>query len=107
MDPEGKIIEVPLSVVKQLNIKIPISGGFYLRTLPIWYLKHGIKKVTKDRPFILYIHPREINRNIPKIPLKWQSNFIVYHGVNSTLKKIKVLIKEFKFKTVGEIIDEI
>ncbi len=106
-DSEGKIIEFPLSLINHNHIKIPISGGFYLRTLPTWYLKRAIKKVSKERPFILYIHPREINSNTPKIPLNLKSNFIVYHGVNTALGKIKTLLQEFKFRPAGEIIDEI
>lgn len=106
-DPNGKITEFPLSLINHFNLKIPISGGFYLRTLPKWYLKHAIKKVSKERPFILYIHPREINTSTPKVSMNLKSKFIVYHGVNTALEKLKTIMSEFKFKTAGEIIDEI
>ena len=42
-DPDGKIIEFPLLVVKFLGKKIPAGGGFYLRTLPQKIIINGIK----------------------------------------------------------------
>ena len=105
-DPNGKILEFPLTVLNVLGKNIPIAGGFYLRTMPLWFLKIGLKSVSKTRPLVIYIHPRELDPNIPNLPLPWKSKFIVYNGVNSTLKKLKVLFKNFKFASMEEVLEE-
>lgn len=105
-NPDGAIIEFPLTVLK-MGINIPVAGGFYLRVLPIWFLKWAIKQVNKTRPAVIYIHPWETYADIPKIKTPSLSRFIAYHGVGSSLQKIEALLKEFTFSTVREVLNEI
>ena len=51
-DPDGKIVEFPMTVLR-IGTNIPIAGGFYLRVLPLWFLKAGIRNVKKTRPAII------------------------------------------------------
>ena len=95
-DSNGAIIEFPMTVVK-LGKNIPIAGGFYLRLLPPWFLKFGIKEVNKERPAILYIHPWETFVGTPKMKIPWSSSFITYYGINSSLNKLGYLLNEFDF----------
>ncbi|MBI5680854.1 MAG: polysaccharide deacetylase family protein [Methanobacterium sp.] len=104
-DPNGKLLEFPSTVLRLLGKNFPFSGGFYLRTIPAWILKAGLRQINKDRPFVIYTHPREINPNIPKLHLPFKSKFIVYHGVNSTLGKIEMLLKNFKFTSIREVLE--
>lgn len=106
-DPNGSIIEFPLTTVKLGNINIPISGGFYLRTLPIWFLKNGIKRVNKDRPAIIYIHPWETYSNTPRMNVSLFSKFVAYHGISSSLEKLESLLSDFKFKPIRDVLNEI
>ncbi|WP_321418521.1 DUF3473 domain-containing protein [uncultured Methanomethylovorans sp.] len=102
-DPSGKIIEFPLTTVK-IGFNFPIAGGFYLRVLPIWFLKWGIKRVNKNRPAIIYLHPWETYKEIPKFKLPMFSRFEAYHGISSALFKLEELLKEFKFAPVKEVL---
>lgn len=34
-----RFVEFPLSRVRIVGLKIPIAGGFYLRTLPYWFVR--------------------------------------------------------------------
>lgn len=106
--PEGKIIEFPLSVLRLTRINIPISGGFYLRTLPLRFIKWALRKTSKERPVVVYIHPWEVYPYTPRIEASLLARFEAYHGTGfSTLKKLEGLLKEFKFKPMGDIIDEL
>jgi polysaccharide deacetylase family protein (PEP-CTERM system associated) len=78
-DPEGKIIEFPLSVLRFAGMNIPIAGGFYLRTLPLWFLVNAIRKVNKERPAIIYIHPWELYQKTPRMNAPFKSRFIAYN----------------------------
>lgn len=104
-DPDGKIIEFPMTVLK-IGINIPIAGGFYLRVLPLWFLKLGIRLVNKKRPAIIYIHPWETYPNTPRFKLPIFSKFVAYYGINASLSKFEKLLEEFEFTTIKEILTD-
>lgn len=103
-DPDGRIIEFPMTVLK-LGINIPISGGFYLRVLPWWFLIQGIKKVNRSRAAVIYIHPWETYPGTPRLKnIPFSSKFITYHGINSALGKLEKVLKQFEFKPIRELL---
>lgn len=106
-DPNGKIIEVPLSVYQKFNCNIPIAGGFYLRVLPLWFLKKAIKETAKKRPVVLYIHATESNQNIPKIKeVSLFEQFVSYYGRKTVLRKLEGIFRSFKFGTVRALLEK-
>jgi len=102
-DPNGKIIEFPMTVLK-LGKNIPIAGGFYLRVLPLWFLRYGIRETNKGRPAIIYIHPWETYSETPKLRVPLFSRFVTYHGISSALYKLDALSGEFNFKPIRDTI---
>jgi peptidoglycan-N-acetylglucosamine deacetylase len=102
-DPNGKIIEFPMTILK-LGKNIPIAGGFYLRALPLWFLKYGIREVNKDRPAIIYIHPWETYCNTPRLKIPPFSRFVTYQGINYAFHKLDALLNEFNFMTIRDAI---
>lgn len=98
-DPNGKLIEFPLIVTSIFGKKIPVAGGFYLRTLPIKIIKNAIEKSEKSSiPATFYIHSWELVPELmPKIPLSIMSSFITYHNIAKTPIRMDNLIKKFKF----------
>ena len=103
-DPDGDIIEFPMTVFK-LGKNIPVAGGFYLRILPLWFLKLAIKRVNKNRPAIIYVHPWETYPHTPRLKIPLFSKFVTYYGINSALKKFEGLLKTFKFTPVSEVLN--
>ncbi len=103
-NPQGKIIEFPLTVLRYAGMNIPIAGGFYFRTFPLWFLVRAIRRVNSERPAIIYIHPWEIYPKTPRINAPFKSKFISYHGINSAYKKLEILAKQFIFKPVMEVL---
>ena len=100
-DKKGKLIEIPMATHRiPLIGNIPIAGGFYLRFLPYWYMKLGIKKMNKDgNPAMIYIHPKDLDPEMPKIK---EYNWYYYYNLKSGIKKFENLLKDFKFCTVKE-----
>ncbi|HOI57119.1 MULTISPECIES: polysaccharide deacetylase family protein [unclassified Methanoculleus] len=105
-DPEGSIIEFPLSIVK-LGINIPISGGFYLRALPKEFLSWGVSRVASKRPANIYFHPHDLYPGPPPLEVPFVSRFITYHGVHTALGKLIVLMMKFTFMPIGTLLDEL
>jgi polysaccharide deacetylase family protein (PEP-CTERM system associated) len=102
-DPNGKIVEFPMTVLK-IGKNIPISGGFYFRFLPLWFLKYGIKRVNQERPAILYIHPWEVYSQTIRLDLPCVERLITYYGINSSLRKLEELVNEFEFTTIQNVL---
>lgn len=102
-DMKGNIIEFPMTVLK-IGTNIPLAGGFYMRVLPFWLFKLGIKTVNKERPAIIYIHPWEFYSKTPRLNLSLFSRFVTYYGINSNLKKLERLLQQFKFTTIQGIL---
>jgi len=103
-DPDGEIIEFPMSVLK-LGLNIPVAGGFYLRVLPLWFLRFAIRRVNKARPAMIYVHPWETYPKTPRLDnMPRFSKFVTYYGINSSLKKFQRLLQEFKFAPVRDIL---
>lgn len=103
-DPDGDIIEFPISVFK-VGTSIPVGGGFYLRVLPFSFLKFAIRRINKKSPAMIYLHPWETYPRTPRIraPLFWK--FVTYHGIDSALAKFENLLKNFRFRPVREVLE--
>ena len=103
-DPDGPIIEFPLSIVK-FGINIPISGGFYLRALPKQVLSWGVGRVASKRPANIYLHPHDIYPGPPPLKVPFLSRLVTYHGVHTSLEKLIMLMMRFSFVPIGALLD--
>lgn len=106
IDKQSKIIEFPLSVINFKNLKIPISGGFYLRLFP-YFVYHTLLKIINknNKPFIIYFHPWEILPETFRVKTTNLFNyFITYIGINNCFKKIEKLLQDFEFVPIRNII---
>jgi len=91
-----KILEIPQSVIGIREKNIGFAGGFYLRFFPIWFINMAIKsKNRNEHPVFIYLHPREIDINQPKLEIKGIERFIHYHGISSCYQKLEKLLHEF------------
>lgn len=104
-DPEEEFMEIPLSIYKVpiINKNIPISGGFYFRLFPYWFIKYCIKKInSSNRPVIFYIHPWELDPGHPKMEgLRWYR----FYNLSGTEKKFEKLLKDHKFTSIRDSFD--
>ena len=94
----GSLVEFPQSMFEVLGKRISFFGGGYLRITPRWLLKWGIKRLRDTgRPLIIYIHPREIDPNHPRLPLSPLRKFKSYTNLKSTMPKLEWLCKTQSF----------
>lgn len=105
-DTNGGIIEFPMTVLR-VGVNIPIAGGFYLRVLPLWFLKFGIRKVNQTRPAIIYIHPWETYPQTPRLGIPLFPKFVAYYGINTALRKFEGLLRDFEFAPVSKVLHDI
>lgn len=105
---ENGLKEFPLSTVKILNKNYPVGGGMFLRDEPLLFTKYAIRKYEEsNNPFIIYMHPWEIDPEHPKIRTNIKTRFIHYSGLKNTFKKLEKLLCEYKFTSFEDYIENI
>lgn len=100
--------ELPVSVVRQGRLRIPVGGGGYLRLFPKRWLVSAMRRVNREgRPFVLYTHPYEfapdefehIKGRVPPIKRWMQRAF------RSTVPgKLSALFQMGRFSTMPEVL---
>jgi len=103
-DPQSPLMEFPLCPLVIGKLKIPISGGFYLRALPPFFLHWGLRRINRSQPFMVYFHPWEGYEKTPRFKLPLYNRVITYYGIRSALGKLEFLLKHFRFTRVDQIL---
>ena len=104
-DPQSPLMEFPLCPLKIGGLKIPISGGFYLRALPRSFLVWGLRRINRSQPFLIYFHPWESYEKTPRFKLPLCNRVISYYGISSALKKYEFLLRHFRFARVDQVLE--
>jgi polysaccharide deacetylase family protein (PEP-CTERM system associated) len=100
------LVEFPLSTWRVLGLNIPVSGGGYLRHLPLWFTEWGLSAVRRSGlPVLLYVHPWEIDAGQPRVPLSWPSRVRHYRGIGATAERLRALVAGRLFRSVSEVIE--
>ncbi len=111
------IIEAPLSVVSVLGRTLPACGGGYLRHFPYALTRWAMRRVNRDRPAIVYMHPYETDtdpgppefeRALASAPVAVRT----FHrrqlrNRETVARKVARLLGEFDFVPVRNVIEAV
>ena len=101
----GTLTEIPVSAIELLGRRFSMFGGGYLRLTPLSILRWGIDRLhDAGLPLIVYIHPREIDPDHPRLPLGFKRNFKSYVNLHTTMPKLRWLLKNYSFCTMRELV---
>jgi polysaccharide deacetylase family protein (PEP-CTERM system associated) len=103
----GKIWEFPLPVYRRLGHPWPIGGGGYLRLYPYALTRHGLRAINAEgRPFVVYLHPWEVDPDQPPLPmpLNLAAHFRHYVNLKRTKTRLLKLLGDFRFTTMAEVL---
>jgi len=102
-----RVLEFPLAVCNFLGLKVPISGGFWLRFWHIDLIKRCIRNLNKEGyPAVVYVHNWELDPEIPKVEFDTFVNFATYHNLTNIKQKILLLLKNMPFVSFTCYLDE-
>ncbi len=90
--------ELPISITSIFGIKIPFTGGVYLRFFPKSVLLPFCRKHVKTQtPLVGYLHPYDIDNQEEKFKVDNNPffNWLVYYNRKSTLPKLEFLMRKF------------
>lgn len=109
-----QLTEVPLSTMSIFGRELPVCGGGYLRLFPATFNKMAFKRITKDRPVIVYIHPYELDtKPYPEYYFNEldKSGFLkrnkmksMWINRKSVYPKLSSLLEEYQFDTLINIV---
>jgi polysaccharide deacetylase family protein (PEP-CTERM system associated) len=103
----GALVEIPVSAVQILGRRLSFFGGGYLRLASKWLIRWGINRLHKaGNPLVVYVHPREIDSDHPRLPLGPLRRFKCYINIKSTIPKIRWLCENFRFVPMRDLVQE-
>lgn len=94
----GELTELPATTVGFGRWRIPYAGGGYLRLLPYPVIRRCARETRRrGDPMQVYVHPREIDPEQPRMSLPPLRRFKYYVGLRSTEPKLRALLREHRF----------
>ena len=104
--PSGRPMpELPMSVLKLGPVRLPFSGGGYMRLLPGAIIRGGFNRFERDNvPVVVYLHPRDFAPDCPRVPMPLNRRFKCYVGIKSTQQKLKMLLNRYAFTTCADLL---
>jgi polysaccharide deacetylase family protein (PEP-CTERM system associated) len=96
--------ELPPSVIEVAGLRMPFSGGFYLRALPYPLVRLFFKFFERGgpTPAVVYFHPWELDRGQPRVAMPLRDRLIQTYGLSACEQKLARLLKAFDFCPAGE-----
>jgi polysaccharide deacetylase family protein (PEP-CTERM system associated) len=101
------IYEFPLTTLRLAGKNLPVAGGGYMRLLPARTVALALAHVnnTEHQPAILYLHPWEIDPQIPKFKQSFLRDQRGYMGIGGMFGKLDYLLSVFEFTTVKSVLE--
>ena len=99
--PGEGIVEFPSSTLKLLGRNMPVGGGGYLRLLPMAYTLMALDAIAGEGPFMVYLHPWEIDPRQPRFGLSRAATLRSYHNLDQMLPRLTTLLRRYPFDTAA------
>ncbi len=105
----GSIIEFPMPTLQMAGIRAPIGGGAYLRLLPYWYTRWGLRYINRgeERSACVYLHPWELDSEQPRMPGSLSARLRHYFGLEGAESKFRRLLLDFELQPLNSLIEEL
>lgn len=100
----GKLYEFPPLVTPTWFGNLPTGGGWGFRFFPAVLVDHSIRRLNASgMPAVLYLHPRDVDPEGPRLQLPPLKKFAAYGTRNDALPRLRSLLKRFCFTTLIEL----
>jgi polysaccharide deacetylase family protein (PEP-CTERM system associated) len=98
--------EFPISTWRIFGKSLPVAGGAYFRIFPYHFTRYAFRDINKaGNPFVFYLHPWEIDPAHPRIPLPRRVALTHYFNLSATERRLRKLLKDFKFAPMKEVLN--
>jgi polysaccharide deacetylase family protein (PEP-CTERM system associated) len=102
----GEVVEFPIPPLHLGPIAVPFAGGGYLRLFPSLFVRACARRSLRAGiPVNVYVHPREVDADQPRLALSWKRRFMTYVNVARGERKVKALLAAFPPTQFRRLID--
>ena len=99
--------EIPPMVTKSLIGNLPTGGGWGFRFFPFRTILTTVESLNhKHHPAVLYLHPREVDPEGPRLDLPLLKRFVSYGTRMDATTRLNELCRRYRFKTLKELVYE-
>lgn len=93
--PAGFLTEYPIATFRYSKTpNMPVGGGGYLRLMPSWYTRVGIKRAwSEGLGVVAYIHPWEVDPEQPRLAASLKSRFRHYTNLGKTSERLAGVLR--------------
>lgn len=100
----GDLVEFPISLASFLGRRLYFFGGGYLRFFPYALIRRKARAVLAEgRPVVVYLHPREVDPEHPRLAMSAKRRFMTYYNLRSTRPKMERLCDDLPLRTFAEL----
>ncbi|MCK6551935.1 DUF3473 domain-containing protein [Myxococcota bacterium] len=101
--------EIPPTTIRVLGRNWPVAGGGYLRLLPVRAVARALEHVVEREglPAFVYVHPWEIDPEIPRWHQGFARDVRGYAGLGSTLAKLDHLCARLRLTTIARVLEQL
>lgn len=104
--PAGTLLEIPPMVTPSLFGNLPTGGGWGFRFFPRAMIAGTVEKLNAAGfPAVLYIHPREMESNGPRLKLSPLRAFAAYGPRNDAVERLRYFLQRFRFGTLRQLVE--
>jgi peptidoglycan-N-acetylglucosamine deacetylase len=101
----GALWEIPPFVTSTPLGNLPTGGGWGFRFFPFYLIKRTLQRYEAGgQPAVLFVHPRELDQDGPRLKLGLLQSFLAYGLKQSSADRLEKLIGSHGFSTVQEMV---
>jgi polysaccharide deacetylase family protein (PEP-CTERM system associated) len=101
----ANMVEVPPSTVRFAGRNFPFAGGAYFRLLPQVAVERCCRSLNgRGEPVIFYLHPWELDPDIPRFPLSPFRRLRSYANLHTTERRVARLLSRFRFGPLSDVL---
>jgi polysaccharide deacetylase family protein (PEP-CTERM system associated) len=102
----GALWEIPPMVSPSLVGNLPTGGGWGFRLFPFAMIASTVEWYGRaERPAVLYLHPRDVDPEGPRLKLPLLKRFASYGTRRDALPRLRRLLGHYTFTTLREQVD--
>lgn len=100
----GTMLEFPPLVARSMVGNLPVGGGWGFRLFPLEFVLHAVEAYNQtQQPAVLYLHPREMDPQGPRLSLSPLKSFSAYGTRSDAVSRLRTLFGRFSFTSLGEL----
>lgn len=101
----GALCEFPPLVSPTWFGNLPTGGGWGFRFFPLALVEHTVGRLNATgNPAVLYLHPRDVDPDGPRLSLPPLKRFAAYGTRNDALPRVRKLLERFRFAPLKELV---